>query len=186
MPTVTIGGTAYFVYQDTAEIDAYAAAAIGDNADAWRAAELEDKQRGAVSATRLIDRQTWQGLKATDSQDGQFPRSGLKFADGTAVPSDLVPQQLNDADCELAMALVAGAPVQDQADTANMNRRLKAGSVEIEYFRAITGSPRFPQIVTELVGLWLGGSAPVFAGSFASGVDGSTAFTDDYRFSRPI
>ena len=186
MSEITVGGSIFEVYQTVAEIDAYADGAIGDNADAWRAADADTQARAGVSATRLIDRQTWLGDKAAESQALAFPRTGLVDAAGADVSSDFTPQQVLDADCELAMAPAAGATVQDQSDTTSLTRRLKAGSVELEYFRQISGGTRFPQIVQELIGLWLSSNATLLSG-IASGVDSLTSFAiDTYSLNRGV
>jgi hypothetical protein len=180
MSKVTIGGKDYTVYLDVSEIDDYAAGAVGDNADAWRDASEDEKARAAISATRLIDRQTWAGAKTAGDQDGQFPRTGLTFADGSVVPTDAVPQRLLDADAELAMALVNDTDVQDAASTATTTKRVKAGSTEVEYFASAqdVGS-RFPQIVNELVGAWLTGASVSSFGQ-AFGVDEKSKLQHGY------
>jgi hypothetical protein len=171
MSTVTIGGNNFNAYLDESEIDEYAAAAIGDNADAWRDAEDDVKARAAVSATRLIDRLTWLGAKTASDQTNEFPRTSLTYADGSAVPSDTVPQRLLDADAELAMALVNDADVQDAPSTAATMKRVKAGSAEVEWFASAQDSGfRFPQIVHELIGAWLTTAAVSSMGA-AFGVD---------------
>ena len=96
MSEITVGGSIFEVYQTVAEIDAYADGAIGDNADAWRAADADTQARAGVSATRLIDRQTWLGDKAAESQALAFPRTGLVDAAGADVSSDFTPQQVLD------------------------------------------------------------------------------------------
>ncbi len=184
MPVENIDGVDFEVYRTAEEIDEYALGSVGDNADAWRLAEDEDKKRAAVSATRLLDRQIWQGEKAASSDVGAFPRTGLTYPDGSEVPSDIVPTELLDADAEIAMALIAGAAVQNDGFNATA-RRLKAGSVEIENFRSTGPGPRFPVVVMELVGRWLGGANGTgFGGSLSTGVDGCSDFRRGYGVSR--
>ncbi len=183
MTTITIGANTYTVYQSVAEIDVYADAAIGDDADAWRAADEDTKARAGVTATRTLDRQSWQGEKTDESQELAFPRTGLTDADGNAVASDTVPDQVLQANSELALALIGGQPVQNDPASNGLTRKLKAGSAEIEYFRAITTAARFPGPVQELIGIWLGGgSASLYSGSDATGVDGCTAFGKDNNY----
>lgn len=168
MATITINGNDYPTYQTVAEIDIYAAGAVGDAASAWNTAETDAKPPAAVSASRLIDRQQWQGEKTDPDQVEAFPRTGLYYIDGTPVPSDVVPQQVIDANSELAMDLLAGSSVQTDPSTQQQTRMLKAGSVTIEYFNLPGTGTRFPLAVMELLGFWLGNVSDVL-GSEATG-----------------
>ncbi len=184
MATITIAGNDYPAYQTVDEISIYAAAAVGDAATAWNEADLTTQAPAAVSASRLIDRQQWQGEKTDPDQIPAFPRTGLYYPDGTAVPSDVVPEQVLDANSELAMDLLSGSTVQTDPSTQQQTRRLKAGSVEIEYFNIPGTGTRFPQTVMELIGFWLGGMAGAI-GSEATGTDACAA-RNDFGFVRGI
>ncbi len=182
MATITIDGTDFWSYQTVAEVDAYAAGSVGDAATAWRAlATDDDKGRCAVTATRLIDRQLWAGTKTDPDQPGAFPRTGLTYADGSAVDPDTVPPEVLSAHSELSMALAADTAVLTSATTASGTRRLKAGSVEIEYFKPLDPGGRFPLMVQELLGQWLGGQGSQ-ALSEASGACLDTAFSPHGEF----
>ncbi len=184
MAVITTGGNDYPAYQTVAEIDIYAAAAVGDTADGWNAADPTTQAPAAVSASRLIDRQQWQGEKTDPTQAEAFPRTGLYYPDGTAVPSDVVPQQVLDANSELAMDLLAGGTVQTDPSTQQQTRMLKAGSVTIEYFNIPGTGTRFPLTVMELIGFWLGGMAGA-VGSESTGTDACAA-RNDFGFVRGI
>lgn len=178
MPTITIDGTDFDAYATVATADDYMVAAY--HGATWRAALADDKARSLVTATRLLDRQVWQGRKASDAQALDWPRSGIAGVDDSAVPQAVV-----DATCELALSILDGSSVQTNATTEEQAKRLKAGSVEIENFRlssSTDGAPRFPQIVHELVGQWLASSAPLTATS--AGTD-ATALSTDYGFTWP-
>lgn len=60
MAIVTIASVDYEVYADVATADAYLAADLRLNA-IWSAATADDKARAMVTATRLLNRQSWQG-----------------------------------------------------------------------------------------------------------------------------
>jgi hypothetical protein len=179
MATITIGGTDYTAYQSVAEIDTYAAAATGDAAVAWRAADPDTKARGGVSASRSIDRLAWSGAKTDPAQTPQWPRTGLTYPDGTPVDPETNPQQLLDANSEMAMMMVAGVDPQAGANTI---RRQKAGSVEVEYFRELGVVGKFPTVILELVGFWLGGG--LAAETEATGVCEPSAFRSSFGLNR--
>lgn len=180
--TVTINSVIYDVYASNQIADDYMGAQISSAGTAWRAATEDEQNRALVSATRLINRQTWQGTRDDQYYPLAFPRSGLLDADGAAVDSSIVPQQVIDACCELAASLLDGSTVQDQSTTENNTQSLSAGSVSISYFRPTSEvSGRFPQVVQELLGLWLSSSASVIVG-FSSGTDEESAFKSSYDF----
>lgn len=184
MASITINGNDYPAYQTVEEIDIYAAAAVGDAAVAWNLADVTTQAPAAVSSSRLIDRQVWQGEKTDPAQEEAWPRTGLFFPDGTAVPSDAVPQQVLDANSELAMDLINGSTVQTDPSTQQQTRMLKAGSVTIEYFNIPGTGTRFPQTVMELIGFWLGSISSAI-GSEATGTCEKSA-RNEFGFTRGI
>jgi len=68
------------------------------NVTAWTGAEDADKTKALQMATNAIDRLNFRGEKAVSTQDLQFPRK-----DDSAVPQDV-----KDACCEIAIALLDG------------------------------------------------------------------------------
>ncbi len=186
MATVEIDGNSYDVYISNAEADAYLEAQI--SATAWRAETDEDQQdRAIVSATRLLDRQLWQGEKTDPYQLHAFPRTGLTYPDsGDAVPSDAVPQEVLDATAELASLLLDGSDVQTNTQPGtSLVQSLKAGSVAISYFRGEPLLSRLPTIIEELLGFWLAGSA-IAVTSESFGVDRESQFEDQFQFNEGI
>ena len=179
MATITIGAATYDAYRSLEDHEEYLDAQI--TATTWHASEDDDqKGRAIISATRFIDRQAWQGEKSDPYQAHQFPRTGLTYADGSAVPSDAVPTEVLDAESELAAMLIDGTDVQNvSSPDEKMIQSLKAGSAAISYFRGDAGlGQRFPQIVHELLGRWLAGAGAGLVG-IATGTDGEDAFADD-------
>lgn len=185
MATVTIDTVDYDVYITVEEADEYLAGQI--SATAWRALTgQDDKARAIISATRLIDRQLWQGEKTDPDQVHAFPRTGLTYPDsGDAVDSASVPQEVLDATAELASALIDGSAVQDSLTPLGSNvQSLKAGSVSISYFRAEL-LDRFPVIIQELLGFWLAGAVGL-ALSISHDTDRESAFEDEYGVNEGI
>lgn len=66
------------------------------HAEAWTSATDTDKQKAIAMATRAIDRMPIRGLKTTWDQPNQFPR----------YPNTEVPQEVKDACCEEALAIL--------------------------------------------------------------------------------
>lgn len=164
MPTVTIDSTEFTVYADVGEADEYALGAI--HATTWRDSTTTNttKAMALVTATRLLDRQSW-----VDDYDTVAERQASE---------DIV-----NASIELAFALVDGSPVQNDQSIAQTIQQLKAGSVGITYFRGAEGSPnRFPQIVHELLVGKLKAGSDFIAGALSYGTDGESVTGNDFDF----
>lgn len=141
--TVTISGTAYDVYANVATADAYLIG-LDSAAVAWRASTTTfEKERALVMATRWLDQQTWKGEKnGGDSQELEWPRTGtsIEGVSDTIVPADII-----NASIELAALFIEDASVKSTLiGTGTDAKRLKAGSVEIEYFRGSSVSVNSP------------------------------------------
>jgi hypothetical protein len=183
MPTVTINGVDYDVYADLPTAQAYLAAQI--TATAWNAADPTTQSQALVSMTRTLDRQLWQGAQTDGYETHAWPRTGLYYPDGTPVDPESVPLALVDACCEGAAQLVDGSTLQDVANTFNYDKVIKAGSVSVEKFRQVDDAPRFPQVVQELIGFWLGGdSSNIPVGARSTGTGGRSIMGEKYDVNR--
>lgn len=107
-----------------------------------------------------------------------FPRTGLYDKDGVALSGLAVPQAIKDAVCEYAYELSQDPSLETGRNSDDLTKRLKAGSVEIENFRAVTRTGRFPYVVQELIGLFLAASTAL-AAPYASGTGDESAFVDE-------
>lgn len=143
MGSVTIGSDSFDIYGTTAGADSYMAAKIG--ATAWAAASSTTKAQALVTGTRMIQRYL--------ASKGQ-----------TVDPSGAVDEEIENANYELANALVVNSEIQDSATQSNNTKRLKAGSAEVEYFRPIDAG-RMPFQVNELLNAWLAANG---GGSFSA------------------
>lgn len=190
MGTVTISGNSYTIYGELSTdtpgepISATTYFAASLNVSAWDAASADDKAKALVNASRIFDRQAWQGT-ITDSATPQplaWPRTGAPSCDGIATPSDEIPQRVVFGAYELAAAILADATVQNAANTGSNTKRVlarkKVGDLEVEdeteYFTPTnvgraTGT-RFPTQVQELIKCYLDGFAAsaTVAGAAAS------------------
>lgn len=99
----------------------------------WDAATDATKEKALVTATRIIDRQTWAGTKVVHVSDLEFPRTGLSDKDGLAVASDAIPQVLLDAVCELANALISDSSLATHTSGAGKVKNYRAGDVAMTY-----------------------------------------------------
>lgn len=163
METISISGTDYDSYRTVANADSYLAAALHAGTD-WSGATTTTKGQALVTATRILDRQKW-----TTAYDAQAERYAV--------------QDILDACCEMALALVQGSELQTEANAAQKLQSIKAGSVQLTYFRGAEGRPeRFPQIVYELLRDYLAG-ADLTVSPQATGVGGTSSTADDFGHS---
>lgn len=181
MAQIDIGLETYQGYADQDAADFYLAADF--NAAAWREADLDTKGRALVTATRVLDRQSWQGTRTVADQPLAWPRAGIAGVDQAGVPLAVI-----SALIELAAQIIGGYDAANKASTASGVKRQKAGSVEIEYFANNQGGPdgsgyRLPLPVWELISVYLAGQGGGLSGAIASGVCGDTAFGQDYQVS---
>jgi len=181
MATVTIGSTEYTVYSDVATANTYfnGSTQFTD----WDPFTDDEKSRGLVSSTRLIERQQWLGEVEVEGQALAFPRTGLNDCQGDTVTAAESLVIATEASQLLALDILEGDDVETNISTEDLTKRLKAGSVEIENFRAQLGtSTRFSLDVMELIGCFLAGSSAI-AGSISTGTDGE-ALDDDLSLNR--
>lgn len=117
-------------------------------ADQWIGAVWEDKEKALKMARRLIDSQSFKGHRASESQLLAWPRIGVLDESGYPVPSDTVPFAVIAAQCELSLAFLREDLTADDANRGV--RRLKAGSVEIEYLGSAPAKS-LPDVVSGLL-----------------------------------
>lgn len=166
MGSVSINSVTYQIYgTDTGagSFDAYWGAGLGDSYNAWLAASAVKRDQALVAATRLLDRQLWEGtpvgVPVIDSVL-QWPRNGAIDQDGNVVSNASVPDAIVKGCYELAAALLADSSLQSNALSGSNVKSVKAGPVQVDFFTStlgITGS--LPTQVQVLVGQFLRGSS---------------------------
>jgi hypothetical protein len=172
------------VYANLEEADYYLAGNIASSN--WFSATENTRKQALITATRIFNRECWLGDPSA-GESGQplaWPRDNTGI-DG--VEDGTTPEDITFGAIELAMALVDGSTVQTNAAPGQQGiETLKAGSVQITYFRSAQ-SPlnefgRYPLPVQELVGKYLCGSQSAVFG-LASGTTGDDSVTsDDFGF----
>lgn len=99
--TITVGSNSYITEDDA---DVYFAARL--YADAWDSATTDTKERAILMACRVIEDQVdWQGLPAIQGQALAWPRVHVRGVD-----PDVIPNQVKNAQCELALYLIGTNP----------------------------------------------------------------------------
>lgn len=155
--TVTLNGNPYPVYADTDFADQYLAGDLS-RWPVWDGLTTEVQGRALVSATRLLQRQSW--------------KDGVPVMDGPP----LVVQQA----AALLAADIAQKPVlADDASTASNIKAVGAGSARVEFFAPVQGQRLPPAAFALLRGL-LSSGQPVSDPA----LDNSAYGSNDYQNSR--
>jgi len=180
MGTVVISGVTYTVYGEHAgagSLTEYGNASLV-YATIFAAATPDNQKRAMVEATRVLDRQSWAGTKTSGVQALAWPRTGVTYANGTAVDPNTIPAEVIAAAYELALAGLKTPALFADVTTENKIKRVEAKGVEVEWFGPRDGG-RLPGRVAELVGqFYEGAGESTLGGSYAGGVDGESVFDD--------
>jgi hypothetical protein len=104
-------------------------------ASKWTSASNDQKDIAIIMATRVLDAMVeWTGVKATEAQKLQWPRSGMRDrSDDYALADTVIPQELKDAVAELARTLLAADRTLDSDLETLGITALKAGSVALDF-----------------------------------------------------
>lgn len=143
----TVGGANANSYATVAEADAYADTLSFRTA--WPATGTSDaaKEGALQQAARLLDTRVWKGKKASSAQALAWPRYGVVDRDGYTLASDSIPAKVKQAQCELAVQLLAGDRTSQDALQAT---RVKVGPIESEY--SVGAQPQIiPSVVLAMV-----------------------------------
>lgn len=153
MPTIdaTVGGVNSNSFETLAEAEAYFATRLP--LSGWD--EADDKNVLLIMATRVlsalampfkqlilpqggapayyITRRTWTGAPASSTQRLPWPRTGMYDANGNAIPSNVIPQALKDAESELAGQLGLSDRTLDNDVSILGLTSIRAGSVALTF-----------------------------------------------------
>jgi len=174
--TITIGSDTFSVYALTADpvadADAYLAATIGST---WSTATALEKQQAIISAARMLDRAViWSGARTVASQDLEWPRDGAaNECTGTSVTNGTIPDEIAEAEFELANILFADSSVASSSGTGSNIKKVKAGSADVTFFSPTietASDTRLPVVVNDIAGCFIA-TTSTFGGSFGTTTD---------------
>jgi len=132
-----------------------------------------DTETALVRATQVLDatyRKRYPGARTNGrDQSLEWPRTGATDDASNTIADDEIPVEIIDATCELALRELAspGSTMPD-IDRGGQPRRLRAGSVEIEYGANASATATFSLIDGILDGL-LSGSGGGIQGTATRG-----------------
>ncbi len=116
------------------------------------------------------------------TQVASFPRTGLTDKYGLALSEFVAPADVESAQIELAFEISQDTSVEGGANTASNQKRLRAGTAEIEFFRPTDGTP-LPSVAWDLLKPFID-SVAGSAGSVSFGTGCSSQFDDADTYTR--
>lgn len=157
MPTAivaTVGSASANSYVTMEEAAAY----FGDrlNVSAWEtAAGGDDQTKALLMATKRLERELWLGNRVSSTQALSWPRYGVEKIDAVTgvnngyygfdqYDADEIPQQVKDAQCELALSLLAGYGQQSGGSSSGTIKSFSADGFSVTF-----GSTRSEQSLPE-------------------------------------
>lgn len=173
--TITVGVDTYVT---VAEADTFLSKSI--RATSWAGLDTDTKEAALVSAARELQTLPWIGALTTPGQALSWPRSGVTDREGQAISSATVPQDIKNGQIEWAFLLATTPALEGAGSSAfgSNDKRYKAGSVEIEYFRQVDSSGMAPSVVLRWIGHYLNTRSG--AGAYATGTDCTSSLNQDY------
>jgi hypothetical protein len=148
----TSGGTSSNAFCDVASADIYHSERLFNSE--WSEASDNEKAAALIRATFLLNELEWKGYVDTASTQAlRFPREELYDRDGRELTG--IPNFLVTATCDLALELLRSENVSPEA----AQKRVKAGSVELEYFEKTPGAGPLPEYISRYISFYtIGGS----------------------------
>ncbi len=151
-------------YATVEEADTYTTSIYGAST-AWAGLDTEGKQMCLIQATQYLDNSyqgQWRGNRANETQALAWPRSSMEDDDGYAIDSDVVPQKLKDACCELALRVAAGdalhGVVTQTGSVIKESKTIGPITVSKEYASAKPAGYLYPKVAALVRGLiYVGG-----------------------------
>ena len=105
--------------------------------DAWNNATATERASALIMAARAIDAQRFRGRITSDAQAMAWPRDGVYDWEGRAIAADTVPTSVKIAQAECALGILQEDPAEARDPAL---KRMKAGSVEVEYRAGTSGT----------------------------------------------
>ncbi len=147
----TVGGASSNTYATQADGDQWDFNRPAANTD-WSGATSDGKDAALLFATVMMDSLIeWRGgITTPATQVLLWPRQGLIYRYGLAVPTNVIPQEIKNVQSEFARQLITANRTEDSEIETLGIRRIKAGPVELE-FDSDVALKMLPDLVKNLI-----------------------------------
>lgn len=109
----------------------------------WEEADDTVKAQALIAATKVMDDKSWVGTMASSLQVLAWPRIGTyfdpKLGSFTTLDSEVVPERITRATCELAIHLIAN---EELASASSSALNIQVGPIKIDQIKSISHIPR--------------------------------------------
>lgn len=132
----TVGGANANSWASVAEFRAYVAVRVPTNAGITSSLPADSVVEAALIAAcrRIEDSVEWTGSAVDNVQALTWPRSGMLSRNNFAIATTVNPNELKNAQCEMAFQMIAGGDfASDDAAAKGNVLGVKAGSVSVQF-----------------------------------------------------
>ena len=115
----------------------------------------EEKQAALLKAVQYVDghyRTRWKGARTNRLQALCWPRTGARDADGWAIDSDEIPQEVKDAVCEAALRAMTGELAPD-LERGGQVQSETVGPISVTYAPGASATTKYSILDNLLSGL---------------------------------
>lgn len=136
-------------YVTRAEADSYFGARL--NSGSWASCTTPDA--ALSSSFNRLNQEYFIGYPTNFTQTGSFPRVGLFDRNGYWISPSIVPQDVKDAQCELALSMIDGSYIFT-ADTSNIKYdSVAVGPINVNFNNpTLESAGALPDLVVRLLG----------------------------------
>ena len=127
------------------------------NTDSWDDAESDDQKAALMMATARLDSESYIGSVVSSTQRLQWPRSWVPDRQGKYYSSTAIPGVIQDATCELALALLMDPDLLGGSSDLSEFQNLQLGSLNVTPRVGTTAGALPPNVLRLIVSVRLSG-----------------------------
>ena len=142
-------------YVERVEANAYFLDRV--NAAVWATTDELTRDKALITAAQRLDQEEFVGTKQTVGQSMKWPRLGaINFLNDEFIPESSIPQQLKEANYELALHLLTDTSTLDESGLKAFEELPKPGGLNLKMRNPAPASGELPQqVVRALRGIVL-------------------------------
>lgn len=144
----TVGGPDSTSFVTVEEADAYFTS--HPFGEPWLEYDESQKESYLMMSTRTLSAQCWTGQATSPDQALAWPRMGMIGTNGYPIPSDIIPREIKYMTLEMAFRTASEGSTASSSVADQSLKRVKAGSVEVEYFNPQDVTTAFSLVPTDI------------------------------------
>lgn len=144
----TVGGPDSTSFVTVEESDAYFTS--HPFGEPWLELDESQKESYLMMSTRTLSAQCWTGQATSPDQALAWPRTGMIGTNGHPIPSDIIPREIKYMTLEMSLRTYSEGATASSSTGDQGLKRVKAGSVEVEYFNPGDSGSKFYAIPTDI------------------------------------